>query len=498
MAGTVIDKLVVSIGLDNSGFTKGLKKVDEDLHDVSKGTEKTGRQLEDVGKKGADSFASFRREAAGALALFTGGAGIIKFTGDIAAANTALGALSRQLDIAPQKLTQLRSAMAATGGNAADIDSAFKSIQAKASTNEGLADLRRLGQLTGVDYIDANGNVRSDIFDQMAHSKQWRGLTRGVQENYAQQLGFSSSVVNLTDRNDYDAIKKRFAGLGPTAQQIRQAEQLNADWEALKANTDQVMQRFFSDLEPTVDKFIQSLIALEKANPEKLAKGLEALAAVITAITSLLTLRGLYKTFKMVSTLGGLISTGEGTAVASSATAAGALGALSVGAGAVGLLASSPVSADDKNAISSGNSYEDLVRHYKERTGSLSAWGFDEAEERSIVNQESHPFTPSQDWMGALYQNAERSASLLPTSGDEAYRDIPLQTNTGNEISLSALSNASVPQGNATNSVVNNTTHSPTITVNVNGGSGSPDDIRRMAQKGVASALDRHDAGKVG
>ena len=607
MAGTVIDKLVVSIGLDNSGFTKGLKKVDEDLHNVSKGTEKTGRQLEDVGKKGADSFASFRREAAGALALFTGGAGIIKFTGDIAAANTALGALSRQLDITPQKLTQLRSAMAATGGNAADIDSAFKSVQLKASSQEGLSVLRRLGQLTGVNYIDANGNVRSDIFDQMAHSKQWRGLTRGVQENYAQQLGFSSSVVNFTDRNDYDALKKQFAGLGPTAQQIRQAEQLNADWEALKANTDQVMQRVFSDLEPSIHNFSQALIALEKSHPKEIADGVAGVAAALSVLSAMLTAKSFVRALGFVSGIGN-ISGAVGTA---GRLASGVGGAVTAGiaeavAHDVKTTGKSPwADTGTSEYFSNGDKKEgptkaELENHYIQRTGSLTSLGIDWDKEGAIWQKETpedrqklenaddkrrwgwihnslewlknsvipashaddaaqapggidldrltgavamqesggnpnavspagaqgllqimpetanslgvtNPLDPDQSWnagrqelsqliskyhdrMKALAAYNWGSGNLdndLKSHGDNWQSYLPKET-------LDYLDKVS--QNYQSGNVIhhNNTTHSPTITVNVNGGSGSPDDIRRMAQKGVASALDRHDAGKVG
>lgn len=118
----ILDSLIIQLSLDTLGLSKGMKNARNELDKTSEAAEKSGETLAGVGKKSADAFGAFRREALGAIALFTGGAGIAAFTGQIAAANTALGSLSRQLDIAPQKLTQLHEAMKATGGGVGDVE----------------------------------------------------------------------------------------------------------------------------------------------------------------------------------------------------------------------------------------------------------------------------------------------------------------------------------------------------------------------------------------
>ena len=644
----ILDTLTVQLLMNADGLVKGAKEAQEGLTKTGNAVEKTGKSLDEVGKKGADSFAAFRREALGAIALFTGGAGIAAFTQDIAAANTALGSLSRQLDIAPQKLTQLHEAAKAAGVNPGDVDGFLKGIQSKASTNEGLAQLNRLSQLTGVDFIDANGKVRADVFDQFAHSKQFQSLNRGVQDNYIQQLNGTTGITNLVDRPDYDALQKRFAGLGPTPEQIRQGEQLLSDWTELKANTDQVMQQVFSDLEPSIHNFLQALIALEKSHPKEIAEDIAGVAAALSVLSAILTAKSFVKALGLVSSIGnvagvaGRLAAGTGGAVTAGIAGAVAHDVKETGHSPWGYTGAADYWAEKAKEGKDGPTRTDLENHYLQRTGSLTTMGIDWDKERAIWQKESPEdrkklededtkrrwdwVHDSLDWIkGALLPNANAEPHIQGTDEVRSVRNdqieapvspanpssqdwaqhfqwtqpqvegkpdgdvdfdrlagaVAMQESHGDPNAYNRKSGAAgefqfVPStyrwlggknpydpeeawrigqkylrmlhekyhdtekalaaynwgpGNLdknlkahgdqwrswlpsetsdylykvgrnyqTGNVVhhNTTTHSPTVNVVVNGGSGSPDEIRRMAHKGVTAALERHDAGKVG
>lgn len=520
----ILDTLTVQLLMDAGGLVKGAKQAEEGLTKTGHAVEKTGKSLEGVGKKGADSFAAFRREALGAIALFTGGAGIAAFTQDIAAANTALGSLSRQLDIAPQKLTQLHEAMKATGGNAGDIDAFFKSIQSKASTNEGLAQLNRLSQITGVDFLDANGRVRADALDQLAHSKQFQSLSRGVQDNYIQQLGGSTAITNLIDRKDYDALQKRFAGLGPSPEQIRQGEELLSDWTELKANTNQVMQQVFSDLEPSIHNFLQALIALEKAHPKEIAEGIAGVAAALSVLSALLTANSFIKAIRMISgigTVGGVISGGATAGlsvvggVASAVKSAVETTGRSPWDTGVGELYASQVKGISGNAdlerltgaVAMQESHGD-PNAYNPKSGAAGMLQFIPSTYRWLGGK--NPYDPEEAWriaqkyLGMLqnkYHDTNKALAAYNWGPGNLDKDLKAHGDQWQSYLPSETSDYlyKVGRNYQTGNVVHhNTNNSPTVNVVVNGGSGSPDEIRRMAHKGVTAALERHDAGKVG
>ena len=75
---TVIDALVVELGLDPRAFTAGQKKAAEDLLKFRKG-------VEDENKKMGEAFRSVGRELLGLFAIFTAGKGLEEFLRDVIA-----------------------------------------------------------------------------------------------------------------------------------------------------------------------------------------------------------------------------------------------------------------------------------------------------------------------------------------------------------------------------------------------------------------------------
>lgn len=288
----VIDSLVVQLDLDAKGLATGAKQAQKEVDKLKKGTEATGEATKKAGKDGADAFAAFRREALGALALFTGGKSLMGFTKDITEANVALGNLSKQLGIAPQKLAQLHYAMKATGGHAGSVDSFLKSIQTMKTSSMGRAELTNVGGQLGVNFLDKHDHVRGDIIEQLHRSSSFMGKDLGRQEAMLAQLGGNAEITNLATRRDLPQLMQTFTNMGSTQEQTKQAQQLLADWTELRANTDKIMQQVFSDIEPSINNFTKSLTALEKAHPKAIAEGIGTVATALTVLSAILTARG--------------------------------------------------------------------------------------------------------------------------------------------------------------------------------------------------------------
>ncbi|GBQ07274.1 structural protein [Saccharibacter floricola] len=347
----VTDSFVITLGLDGSALAKGTKQSQEGLEKLKEGTQNTGESLKKTGKDGADAFAAFRREAVGALALFTGGKSLMGFTKDITEANTALGNLSNQLDIAPQKLTQLHYAAKSVHVNPGDVDSFFVTLQNKYADGKTRAEVNNLSQMLGVDLLKSDGHVRDDALDQIARSKVYQSQSRAVKDDTIQRLGGPASLNNLLTRNDYDAIKKTFENMGPTRAQFEQSQQIYRDWTELQANTDKVMQQVYSDIDPSIHNFIQSLIAIEKAHPDEIAGGIKDVAEALAVISALLTARGFLSSLK---TIAGVSVKGGG---AGAAKAAGRLGVAGAAAWSTDTFFQSGISHKITNSIAEGEEY---------------------------------------------------------------------------------------------------------------------------------------------
>lgn len=103
----ILDSLIIQLSLDNSSLTQGAKQAQRTLADLETKAASSVQHLSHIGTKSADAFGQFRREAMGAMALFTGGKSLSHLTQEVTQAHTAFNALSHHLSTTPPNLTTL-------------------------------------------------------------------------------------------------------------------------------------------------------------------------------------------------------------------------------------------------------------------------------------------------------------------------------------------------------------------------------------------------------
>jgi hypothetical protein len=114
---TVIDTLVVKLGLDNSGMKKGSSQAKSDLKDLSKGAKET-----------QDTFNEAGNAAGRFLAILGGKAALKSMVVDVTAANTQIGRLATNLGLAVSSMSAFGNAARIAGGNATSAVDAIEKI----------------------------------------------------------------------------------------------------------------------------------------------------------------------------------------------------------------------------------------------------------------------------------------------------------------------------------------------------------------------------------
>lgn len=330
---SILDTFVIQLGLDSSGLSHGALVAQRSMRGVNDDVDKTGSKLEQAGEKGAKAFKTFRTEAMAAFALFTGGRSLEGFIKDTTAANTALGNLSRQLDIAPQKLNQLRYALQGSGANPAAAEAMFQTLQAKSTDPREQARVRNVALTqAGIEVYDRNNHVRSDLVEQLHASKRFNGLSRAIQDYVLSELG-GQGIAPLLRSPQYDRLMAGTAGGGPSKSDIEAAEKLKADFAIFSKNTNDIQQMIYGDIAPAIDWFVEKLSSIEKANPKEIAHGLEAVGGALFLLSGALTGLGIFKAIKGVKDLGKVLdilkkggSVGEAAAAGRGAGAAATAG----------------------------------------------------------------------------------------------------------------------------------------------------------------------------
>lgn len=330
---TVIDSLVVELGLDNLGFKKGVKdseKVQEDFAEKTNTLDKkqtdahrkTDREKEVLhknqlhrNKEILEGMLKMRNQLAGLLILFTGGKEIVDFVGDTIRATVSLGHMSDNVGISVNRLAGWGVAMKEVGGTAEEAAAMIdKASMAAVSGSKGSLippsesklGLMKLAALTGTDLYGAFTNAESMLEAQ----------AKVVQKMYAtmppaQAFAMSREILKLST-NEIDLLKKKDVlqrvqhGSAISGQNNKKAKQAE---DALQRYTDiaeklakvgrgilsdvlEAFSKWYDTHGKEVDTFIKDFVkGIESITPNSLEKvntTLETTAAVLNGILATL------------------------------------------------------------------------------------------------------------------------------------------------------------------------------------------------------------------
>lgn len=306
----VIDQLVVTLGLDNSGFKRGTEeagKVQDGFVDQSR---RQNAELDDLGKKSAqaqsdrakelnaraktaaESFAKIRNQALSLFAVFTAGKGVSSFTSDTISSTAALGRLAENTGVAESKLAALNLMAKNAGGSAeemmgavgraakvvADFQLGMRGEEVASffqwgGTNEGLQDTES--------YLLA-------VSDILKKAMEERGELAAL--SIAQRMGFGRNMFNVLKVGP-EALSAQIAAseklTGINEKQAQQAQMLFEKWNNLKASFESTGREILFNLTPYLDKLIAKLNEFSAwVKSDQFKKWLEESAEAVKNFTS--------------------------------------------------------------------------------------------------------------------------------------------------------------------------------------------------------------------
>lgn len=196
---TIIDALVVTLGLDPKNFKKGAKETDDGLKNLGKSGGKAGKDIEAAGKKAALTVANLRNEVLRTGAALLGMAAIKSFVASVTQSDAALGRMAHNLDTTTENLSAWQGVAERTGGSAAGMAGALKglsqAVQRFSLTGEG-GEVFKYFRAIGVAVTDARGKMRSydDILLEVADKLQ--GMDPAKAQAIGAGMGFDEGTVN--------------------------------------------------------------------------------------------------------------------------------------------------------------------------------------------------------------------------------------------------------------------------------------------------------------
>lgn len=262
---TVIDQLVVKLGLDASGFKQGEKDLNSSLEKARKGTDKTAKQMKDSGKDAAAFFGELQRAALKFMAALAAGRGLYNFAQNTIKGGASLQRLATNLQTTTDSLHRWGQAVKQNGGTVEGFQATIQDLSAGVTElmRGGNENLRGFLSTLGIGLQDASGKVKTmeqillDVSSAVEVGKL--GPSRANQVNFLQQMGLDDGTINLLLKGRKAVEQALAAQTGYNESDAKKALEYEQKWLQAQEKINGYMRELTYKLLPSVIPAIDAI-----------------------------------------------------------------------------------------------------------------------------------------------------------------------------------------------------------------------------------------------
>lgn len=263
---TVIDSLIVELGLDPAKFTKGQKEAAAALTKTKDEVRKSGKEIEGSSSSMDQYFSRLRGNVLALFAAFTAGKGLKEFIQDTVQADADMGRFAKVLDTTVGTLSAWRNIAVLAGGSAAGMQGSIQGLVSQFQTFAltGESSVIPYFRALGVDIADQNGKMRATGDILLDLSDKFSKLDPARAAAFGQALGLDPGTINLLvqGRGAVAALLKEQKSLGTvTKEDAEAAIKFQHSWGALEQSSSTLGRTLLTELAPVLIKILDGLTA---------------------------------------------------------------------------------------------------------------------------------------------------------------------------------------------------------------------------------------------
>ncbi|EMO3781013.1 hypothetical protein SK88_02195 [Klebsiella oxytoca] len=272
MAATVIDALLVTLGLDTSQFRKGQQEVSDDLKKQREDAKNTAKEMAEQGKKAASFFSSIKTELLALTGVTVTAGGLMSFVKSTTSGLMDLSIQSKALGLSARELDGWSKSAEAAGSSAEKISASLQGFQ-------GAIQGARVGDYSssifgGLAQLNALTGQNFDVWGQDASSLAKTSLDalRKISDpNLRRQVGLSLGFDDATLQRNQEGkflpdVDRLTTSSGITDASTKGAKEFTAAWAELGQNLDTVKNQIYVGLIPTIRDLNGLLIEWSSGN----------------------------------------------------------------------------------------------------------------------------------------------------------------------------------------------------------------------------------------
>lgn len=260
---TVIDSLIVTLGLDTSDFRRGQGEATEGMEETRAKAESTAKDMEVYGKKASSFFTSIGKSMLALAGIALSANGVKNFITDTTKSLVDLGVQASAIDTSAKALDGWVKSADAVGSSASSMSANLQKFQSSISqfnsgfgADDTLNTLFAFSAQTGTKF-DTNQNA-SQVMQYLAQN--WNKLNTIQQRMYGQRLGLDNATVQgLSSGRLLDLQKSFESSSRQTDSLTEKARRLNEQFVRVRQSWESTSLTLYEKLLPAVWKIIDAL-----------------------------------------------------------------------------------------------------------------------------------------------------------------------------------------------------------------------------------------------
>jgi len=261
---TVIDSLIVKLGLDSSDFEAGEKKVAAGLDDTRKSTERVGKDIAANGKKAAEFFGQLQSAALKFFAVLTIGRGLSDFTRTIVGTGAQLERMSGRLGTSADILSRWQGAVRQSGGTGEGLLGTLQGLSNEMTqiAITGQSSLIPMLGFLGVSLKDSNGKAKStvDLLKDIGDAANIKIANKANRFNILQSMGIDEGTINLLMKGGAERDRLLASQKGYSDADAKAAREAQEKWEGVKLQIERTSQAIVIKLLPLLERISANML----------------------------------------------------------------------------------------------------------------------------------------------------------------------------------------------------------------------------------------------
>lgn len=279
---TVIDSLIVTLGLDNKDFQKGIKDTEKGLSDTRKNTDRVGKQIAASGKDAAEFFSQMQRSAIKFFAVLTAGKGLINFTRDVVTTGANLSRLSKNLNISADTMHRWGKASELNGGSMEGFLGTLQNLGSQVTEifMKGDSAITPYLRQLGVSVTDAAGKAKplTNILSDISDATEKAFPDRQQRYAYLKQMGFDEGTINLIAKGGKELRSTLAAQQGFSQKDADAAYKAEQTWIKVQQRLEKMTRELVIKALPSLERLAESFVKMAEVMIPPLSQAVDIFA----------------------------------------------------------------------------------------------------------------------------------------------------------------------------------------------------------------------------